>query len=230
MMLTKRLAACAAQVTPGGVICDVGTDHAYLPAELLRQNRCTRAVATDIHAGPLEAARRTLTEAGVLSRAELHLCDGLEQIQPGDITDVVIAGMGSETILHILGNCPWRRQVHFILQPMTKIPVLRQWLVQQCFFWTEEIVQEGEKFYVVMSVSAAESPVSLTPLELEIGCVKWQSETVRRYAAWKQQRFQKLAQQLHRAGRTESETWAALSQEIETRLQMEHNGKGEALC
>ena len=126
MMLTKRLAACAAQVTPGGVICDVGTDHAYLPAELLRQNRCTRAVATDIHAGPLEAARRTLTEAGVLSRAELHLCDGLEQIQPGDITDVVIAGMGSDTILHILENCPWRRQVHFILQPMTKIPVLRQ--------------------------------------------------------------------------------------------------------
>ena len=128
----------------------------------------------------------------MLSRAELHLCDGLEQIQPGDITDVVIAGMGSETILHILENCPWRRQVHFILQPMTKIPVLRQWLVQQCFFWTEEIVQEGEKFYVVMSVSAA--------------------------------------QQLHRAGRAESETWAALSQEIETRLQMEHNGKGEALC
>ena len=65
-MLTKRLAACAALVTEGGVVCDVGTDHAYLPAELLRQNRCPRAVVTDIHAGPLEAARRTLTETGVL--------------------------------------------------------------------------------------------------------------------------------------------------------------------
>ena len=53
-MLTKRLAACAAQVTPAGVVCDVGTDHAYLPAELLQSGRCTRAVATDIHAGPLE--------------------------------------------------------------------------------------------------------------------------------------------------------------------------------
>ena len=31
-MLTKRLAACAALVTEGGVVCDVGTDHAYLPA------------------------------------------------------------------------------------------------------------------------------------------------------------------------------------------------------
>ena len=77
-MLTKRLAACAALVTEGGVVCDVGTDHAYLPAELLRQNRCPRAVVTDIHAGPLEAARRTLTETGVLAGAELLLCDGLE--------------------------------------------------------------------------------------------------------------------------------------------------------
>ena len=81
-MLTKRLAACAALVTPGGVVCDVGTDHAYLPAELLRRGQCTRAVATDIHAGPLEAAKRTLTEAGVLEQAELFLCDGLAQVQP----------------------------------------------------------------------------------------------------------------------------------------------------
>ena len=81
-MLTKRLAACAALVTEGGVVCDVGTDHAYLPAELLRQNRCPRAVVTDIHAGPLEAARRTLTETGVLARAEVLLCDGLEQVLP----------------------------------------------------------------------------------------------------------------------------------------------------
>ena len=29
IMLTKRLAACAALVTPGGVVCDVGTDHAH---------------------------------------------------------------------------------------------------------------------------------------------------------------------------------------------------------
>ena len=141
-MLTKRLAACAALVTPGGVVCDVGTDHAYLPAELLRRGQCTRAVATDIHAGPLEAAKRTLTEAGVLEQAELFLCDGLAQVQPEGITDVVIAGMGGETIIHILEDCPWRRQVHLILQPMTKIPDLRRWLAEQGFSWTEQAVQD----------------------------------------------------------------------------------------
>ncbi|WP_419570461.1 class I SAM-dependent methyltransferase, partial [Ruminococcus sp.] len=163
-MLTKRLAACAALVTPGGVVCDVGTDHAYLPAELLRRGQCTRAVATDIHAGPLEAAKRTLTEAGVLEQAELFLCDGLAQVQPEGITDVVIAGMGGETIIHILEDCPWRRQVHLILQPMTKIPDLRRWLAEQGFSWTEQAVQEGEKFYVVLSVFHSGTPGILSLL------------------------------------------------------------------
>lgn len=217
-MLTKRLAACAAQVTPAGVVCDVGTDHAYLPAELLQSGRCTRAVATDIHAGPLEAARRTLTEAGVLEQAELFLCDGLEQVQPAGITDVVIAGMGGETIVHILENCPWRRQVHLILQPMTKIPDLRLWLAQQGFGWSEQVVQEGEKFYVILSARHTGTVCTLSLLEQEIGCVDWQSESVRRYASWKQQRFQKLAQQLEQAGRAEAADWAALAQAIQEKL------------
>lgn len=217
-MLTKRLAACAALVTEGGVVCDVGTDHAYLPAELLRQNRCPRAVVTDIHAGPLEAARRTLTETGVLARAELLLCDGLEQVLPEGITDVVVAGMGGETIVHILENCPWRRQVHLILQPMTKIPDLRLWLAQQGFGWSEQVVQEGEKFYVILSARHTGTVRILSPLEQEIGCVDWQSESVRRYAGWKQQRFQKLAQQLEQAGRAEAADWAALAQAIQEKL------------
>ena len=217
-MLTKRLAACAAQVTPAGVVCDVGTDHAYLPAELLQSGRCTRAVATDIHAGPLEAARRTLTEAGVLEQAELFLCDGLEQVQPAGITDVVIAGMGGETIVHILENCPWRRQVHLILQPMTKIPDLRLWLAQQGFGWSEQVVQEGKKFYVILSARHTGTVRTLSPLEQEIGCVDWQIGSVRRYAGWKQQRFQKLAQQLEQAGRAEAADWAALAQAIQEKL------------
>ena len=46
----------------------------------------------------------------------------------------------------------------------------------------------------------------------------WQSESVRRYAGWKQQRFQKLAQQLEQAGRAEAADWAALAQAIQEKL------------
>ena len=154
----------------------------------------------------------------MLEQAELFLCDGLEQVQPAGITDVVIAGMGGETIVHILENCPWRRQVHLILQPMTKIPDLRLWLAQQGFGWSEQVVQEGKKFYVILSARHTGTVRTLSPLEQEIGCVDWQSESVRRYAGWKQQRFQKLAQQLEQAGRAEAADWAALAQAIQEKL------------
>ena len=152
------------------------------------------------------------------SRRNWFLCDGLEQVQPAGITDVVIAGMGGETIVHILENCSWRRQVHLILQPMTKIPDLRLWLAQQGFGWSEQVVQEGEKFYVILSARHTGTVRTLSPLEQEIGCVDWQSESVRRYAGWKQQRFQKLAQQLEQAGRAEAADWAALAQAIQEKL------------
>ena len=38
-MLNQRLQACAAWITDGKTVCDVGTDHAYLAAELLRKER-----------------------------------------------------------------------------------------------------------------------------------------------------------------------------------------------
>lgn len=57
--LGPRLALCAALVREGSPLCDVGTDHAYLPIWLLKTGKIPRALACDINPGPLEAARRT---------------------------------------------------------------------------------------------------------------------------------------------------------------------------
>ena len=61
-MLNQRLQACAAWITDGKTVCDVGTDHAYLAAELLRKERCQHVIASDIGEGPLQAARRLPTK------------------------------------------------------------------------------------------------------------------------------------------------------------------------
>ena len=85
-MLNQRLQACAAWITDGKTVCDVGTDHAYLAAELLRKERCQHVIASDIGEGPLQAARRTLEQAGLLQRATLLLSDGLEQVDKTDVS------------------------------------------------------------------------------------------------------------------------------------------------
>ncbi len=214
-MLTKRLAVCAALVTKGGVVCDVGTDHAYLPAYLLKNNICTRAVVTDIHAGPLEAARRTLTESGVLDRAQLVLGDGVAGVSPDGITDLVIAGMGGEMIVHILEQCPWRQEVHLVLQPMTKIPTLRRWLAENGFgTWTERIAAEGDRMYTVIETCYDGGMRTLSLFDAEVGCPDWNTPDARRYAMWKQGVCEMLAHKLSAAGCEEAAKWENLAKQL----------------
>ncbi len=219
-MLTNRLAACAALVSSGGVVCDVGTDHAYLPAYLLRQGICTRAVATDIHEGPLEAARRTLTEAGVLERAELLLCDGLRAVRPDGITDVVVAGMGGETIVHILEDCPWKQQVQLILQPMTKAALLRQWMAEHGFGgWQETIAAEGERYYNILCARYTGKNAVLSELEREVGCLTYTDAVTLAYARRKLQRFHVVEQQLRATANPACKRWKELADALEQRLE-----------
>ncbi|MDE6599627.1 MAG: class I SAM-dependent methyltransferase, partial [Oscillospiraceae bacterium] len=131
-MLDKRLRLCADMVR-GKRVCDVGTDHAYLAAELLSEGRCETAVAADINEKPLAAARLTLEKAGVLDRAELILSDGLENIPESGITDIVIAGMGGELIAAILSRCGWLDGKNLILQPMSRADFLIKWLCENGF-------------------------------------------------------------------------------------------------
>ena len=126
--------------------------------------------------------------------------------------------MGGETIVHILENCPWRAQAHLILQPMTKLPVLRQWLAKNGFDWTEQVVSEGGKFYVVLDVQSAAAPQPLTLLEQELGRIDWQEPCASAYASWKLKRFQKLAQQLKQAGVPEYSLWESLAEETAANL------------
>ena len=197
-MLTKRLAACAELVTGKGIACDVGTDHAYLAAELLRTGRCKRVIASDIGKGPLQAAERTLKQAGLLEQAQLILSDGLRQIPSGGVTDVVIAGMGGETIIHIVSDCDWVKQgINLILQPMTKVPLLRTWLAENGYqFVQEKIVQEGRFFYTVMQVRYDGTGAVLDPFVQELGDVDWTDETVRAYGRFRLNHYQQLAEQM----------------------------------
>ena len=80
--LGARLALCADLVRPGRALCDVGTDHAYLPIWLLKMGKIPRALACDVNPGPLEAARRDGEKYQVGEGLTLRLSDGLRQVTP----------------------------------------------------------------------------------------------------------------------------------------------------
>ena len=86
---------------------------------------------------------------------QTRLCPGLEGISPDEVTDIVIAGMGADTIIGILSAAPWLkdRSKRLILQPMTKCERVIKFLYDSGFEITEQkcCIAEG-KPYTVMCV------------------------------------------------------------------------------
>ncbi len=152
-MLNPRLLACAAYVS-GTMVCDVGTDHALLAVHLIEQGIAKRVIASDIGEGPLAAADRTIRKHGLSAKIQTILSDGLVNVPPEGLTDIIIAGMGGETMVHILETCPFSLEgMNLILQPMSKADLLRKWLYEHGFaIESETCVKDGKFLYAVMKV------------------------------------------------------------------------------
>lgn len=133
---------------------DVGTDHGYLPLELLHHGYPGKLFASDIRSGPLQAAQRSAREAGAEERISFQLADGLDSCDPASVDTIVIAGMGGDTICRILDRAEWCMDSRYtlVLQPMTRAEVLRYWLIYNEFEISEEdLVADGGVLYSVLT-------------------------------------------------------------------------------
>ena len=220
--LSPRLAAVAALVPSGAVLADVGTDHAYLPVHLLLEGRISHAIAADIRPGPLDHAKRTAAEYGVTGQMDFRLCDGLCSIAPGECDTVAIAGMGGETIAHILSQALWTRQdVRLILQPQSTQNVLRDFLSRSGYrICAESVVREGERWYPVLLVEGG-AMEPLSPGEAVAGVPEtWVEQSERRgYMEWLLRRTRQQLEGLSRSSRTEEETRRKELREVEIFLE-----------
>ena len=152
--LSKRLAAAAELIRGGEGVTDVGTDHAYLPAYLVISGKCPRMLACDVGEEPLKNAEKTLAEYGLRDKIELRLSDGLQNVSPEEAREIVICGMGGTLIARILTAAPWVRRpgTHLVLQPMTHLEDVRQYLCENGFSSMEErCVQDGGRTYCFIS-------------------------------------------------------------------------------
>lgn len=168
-MLDERLQLCADFVSDGGVVCDIGTDHAYLVAQLILSGKCKRAIAADVADGPLLFAKQTLSKYDISSSVKLIKSNGFESITDDGITDIVIAGMGGELIYELISKCEWiKLGKRLILQPMSKPEVLRRSLYASGYEILEEkAVCADNHIYSVMLTQYSGKLQSEVPLQLE---------------------------------------------------------------
>ena len=219
-MLDNRLKKIAELVSGEGIACDVGTDHAYLAAELINSGKCSRVIASDVKEGPLDSARSTVEKYGIQDKVELVLSDGLENVDLTGVTDIVIAGMGGETIAEIIGNSSADKpeNVRFILQPMTKVELLRKKLYEYQYEITGEYaVEDKDKIYVIITAERSADWKQLTESDALYGFFDDDDEVGKKYRSREKARLEKISASLKSAGDMNgSQHYAALAQKMES--------------
>ncbi|SHM49508.1 Nif3-like dinuclear metal center hexameric protein [Ruminococcus flavefaciens] len=214
-MLDKRLKKIAELVSGEGIAVDVGTDHAYLAAELVKSGKCSRVIASDVKEGPLEAARNTVEKYGVQDKVELVLSDGLQNVDLNGVTDIVIAGMGGETIAAIIGDTTSDKpdNVRLILQPMTKAELLRKKLYELQYEITEEYaVEDKDKIYVIIVAEKSADMAQLTENDALYGFFDVNDEAAKKLRSREAERLAKISSSLESAGdKNGAQHYSALS-------------------
>ena len=169
--MNKRLEAIYTLIGEGRGLVDVGTDHGYIPTALAQNGYSGKIIASDIHPGPLQSARRSAESAGVADRIDFLLCDGLDGCDPSVIDTIVIAGMGGDTICGILDRAEWCMTPDYtlILQPMSKAEVVRYWLAYNGYeFLDEVLVKDGGIIYQIIRARIKDN-TSLSLAEMYTG-------------------------------------------------------------
>ncbi len=174
-ILSPRLMAVASLVENCECFADVGTDHAYLPVYLYMTDKCKSAVASDIADGPIKRAKQTISRYGLENIISVRKGGGLDTIKDGEADVISIAGMGGIEITKILAGGADKIKVgqKIILQPMTSLPELRDFLWKNKFKTECELItKEDKKLYniICVSKSATDKPLkAATQFELYFG-------------------------------------------------------------
>ncbi|WP_077308618.1 tRNA (adenine(22)-N(1))-methyltransferase [Terribacillus halophilus] len=153
LSLSERLTAVAAHLPKSAHFVDVGSDHAYLPCYVCLQDPSSHAIAGEINDGPYKSAEKQVKLQGLTDRIEVRKGDGLAVVQPNEVKQVVIAGMGGPLIASILeqGKNKLGQVEQLIVQPNIDARVLRKWFLANGFvLQTEQILEEAGHIYEVL--------------------------------------------------------------------------------
>ena len=137
-MITPRL-KCIIDHTKGNRIADIGTDHAYIPIYLVKNDLAEYVIAGDVRQGPVDIAKANVEKHKLSDKIEVRLGSGLSVIEKGEVDTVIIAGMGGQLISEILSaDTEKARECNLVLQPMNAQYELRKYLISNGFSITDE--------------------------------------------------------------------------------------------
>ena len=205
-ILTPRLTCIYSHIN-GRIIADIGTDHAYIPIELAKNNKIDRAFACDINKGPCDIARSNIKNEGFEDVIEVRLGGGLSVIDEGEADEIIIAGMGGKLISEIIAaDIATAKASRLILQPMNAQAELRKFLLENGFEITaEDLETEGFKVYNIFTAQKGTQKPYENEIDRHIPPVLYSHRCIDHLIHKKTREFTKILTGLKRSSEPQAE-------------------------
>jgi tRNA (adenine22-N1)-methyltransferase len=225
--LSKRLEAVANNIPEGARLADIGSDHAYLPCNVVKKGTVPSAIAGEVAEGPFLSALDQVNSEGLTKEIAVRKGDGLEVIQPGEVDCITIAGMGGTLISNILerGKLKLEGVKRLVLQPNVGSFAVRRWLIDHKWeLVKEEILKEDGKIYEILIAEKGEPFQPYQQMNLEEGILfgpfllKEKSPIFKEKWLHEKKNWERILNQLE--GAIQNDETAEKKQELEQKIMM----------
>ncbi len=146
-MISKRLSVIASLVDSNNII-DIGCDHALL--DIYLTNKGINCVAIDNKETVLDKARENIKKNNLLDKIKIICSNGLENYNVLGNENVIIAGIGTNTILNIIQNKEFNKIKTLIIQSNNNLYELRKKICKLGYYIDKEIVIFDKKYYNII--------------------------------------------------------------------------------
>ena len=167
--LSKRLEVVASYIKDNSKIIDIGCDHGLLSIYLAKKYKDINIIASDVNKNALSSAVKNIKSSSLEDKIETRLGNGLEVVTPEEIDTIVIAGMGTNTIVGILKYSKDKlvNVNNIIVQSNTDLYFLRKNIVQIGYYIEDEtIVEDKGIVYTVIKFTKGRKKYSYKELYL----------------------------------------------------------------
>ncbi|MCT4611865.1 MAG: class I SAM-dependent methyltransferase [Clostridia bacterium] len=152
-MISKRLKKISEYAHGFENLIDIGTDHAYIPIHLVKNNYVENAVAADVGKGPLLSADKNISDNKLEGNITTILSDGFKNVEIKENTVAIIAGMGGMLINKILSDSDSKvkKLNRLIVQPQRDVYETRKKVHELGFeIIDEDFIEDEGKHYVII--------------------------------------------------------------------------------
>ncbi len=151
--ISKRLESIASLIDNNNSIIDIGCDHGLLDIYLIENKKNINILATEINKNALNNAKNNIKKYKLENIIKLQESDGLKNIDTTNYNTIIIAGMGSHTIVGILKQSikKLKNIDNLILQSNNDNYFLRKKVLKLGFYIEKEIlIKEKNIYYTII--------------------------------------------------------------------------------